>query len=935
MFSADTNGRMSAKCIIPRLIFHHGFGRKTAILGFHVRKVMKAGHYNLATVAFSLLAAVSTPAAVFYVNVNSTNPVAPYSTWATAATAIQDAAGLATSGDFVWVTNGVYQTGGLKENIPDITNRVVITNAVTVQSINGPLVTVIQGYQPPAVSNAMSAVRCALVQSGGILGGFTLTGGQAGQGNFVNGGGVMGFGAGLVSNCIITGNRSAGAGGGVYECTLVNCLLTSNTAVAGGGIGSATAYNCTIVGNNATNYGGGVYGGNTYNSIVYYNTAATAGTSNYDFAKLSYSCTSPAASGTSNITPAPAFVNLAGGDFHLQIGSPCIDTGLNGLAETPNDLDGNPRIVDSTVDMGAYENQNTATVHYVSLTSTNPVAPYTVWSTAATNIQDAIGAAQAGEIVLASNGIYNLGGTTNRVSITNPVTVLAYAGPHGTTISGGSQMRCVYVGTNALLSGFTLTGGMSQNNGAGAWCEASGVVSNCVFTGNVVLNGDGGGVFGGTVWSSVLSSNSATYGGGGAFASLINCTIVTNSAVGDHGGGAYESVVSNCTVVSNWAYSGGGGVSLSMVYNSTVTSNLSSLGAGGAEMSTSHGCVFTGNHGGVGGGTSTGTNFNCTITGNQAATGGGTYNSTNYDCLISSNTATVGVGGGAWDGTLYNCILLGNQATNTAASEGEGGGSYQSLLVNCTVVNNLAANAGGGAYGGMLDNCIVYYNSAPTGSNWYGNNPAYCCTVPPGLQAGNFFDFSNAPVFVNLAAGDLHQQTNSPTINGGNNTYLNAYAAANPALLTNDFDGNPRIVGGTVDLGAYEYQGSDLGLPIPIPWLIQYDLPTDGSADYVDSDGDGMNNWQEWIAGTDPTKPSSVLKMLVPAPTNNPPGLVVTWASVPNRTYDVQRATGFTFPAVFQLQAANVAGRIGTTSWTDTNATGPGPFFYRVEVNSP
>src|SRR5437762_10342366 len=81
---------------------------------------------------------------VFYVDVNSLNPTAPYTNWATAARTIQDAVDATQVGDRVLVTNGVYSAGG--RALSDlIVNRLVIDKAITVQSVHGPDVTVIDG----------------------------------------------------------------------------------------------------------------------------------------------------------------------------------------------------------------------------------------------------------------------------------------------------------------------------------------------------------------------------------------------------------------------------------------------------------------------------------------------------------------------------------------------------------------------------------------------------------------------------------------------------------------------------------------------------------------------------------------------------------------------------------------------------------------------
>jgi len=225
-------------------------------------------------------------------------------------------------------------------------------------------------------------------------------------------------------------------------------------------------------------------------------------------------------------------------------------------------------------------------------------------------------------------------------------------------------------------------------------------------------------------------------------------------------------------------------------------------------------------------------------------------------------------------------------------------------------------------------NCIIYGNDAQGGANYTSLGELgplvldNCCTTPdPGGFDGSVGNITNEPTFANPVSGDFHFQSNSPCINAGNNAYV---------TNTNDLGGNPRIVGGTVDIGAYEYQTPTS--VISYAWLQQYALPTDGSADYTDTDGDGMNNYQEWIVGTDPTNPLSALKMLSPMATNSPAGLLVSWVSVNTRVYYLQSSTNLEARPAFSTIQSNIVGQTGTTTYTDTTASNRGPYFYRVGV---
>jgi len=143
----------------------------------------------------------------------------------------------------------------------------------------------------------------------------------------------------------------------------------------------------------------------------------------------------------------------------------------------------------------------------------------------------------------------------------------------------------------------------------------------------------------------------------------------------------------------------------------------------------------------------------------------------------------------------------------------------------------------------------------------------------------------------------MRLQSNSPCINAG-------YNGCAPS--GSDLDGNPRIVGGRVDIGAYEFQ-SPTSL-ISYAWLQQYCLPTDGSVDTIDSDGDGMSNWQEWRAGTNPTNALSCLAMLAPSCSTNSPGVTVNWQSVQGINYYLQRKQQPRRAAAFQLHSKQYRG---------------------------
>jgi hypothetical protein len=597
-------------------------------------------------------------------------------------------------------------------------------------------------------------------------------------------------------------------------------------------------------------------------------------------------------------------------------------------------------------------------VLFVDAHSTNAVPPFASWATAASVIQDAIDWSKAGDTVLVTNGVYQVGGralaeamSTNRVAITNSITLQSVNGPEFTIIQGyqvpqaiygTDAVRCAFLGDGAVMIGFKLTNGATSGaaqRGGAVWCQSSSAnLSNCVLVGNAA-SFTGGAVFQGTLNGCTLSSNYSGFVGGAAdSATLINCTLLGNTAKnsggavdscivsncsfignrafvdsgGDGGGAARASSLNNCILTGNSAPSYGGGAYDCRLTNCVLLGNSCSFWGGGAAYCNLTNCTLVGNSAKYGGGAHAGQLLNCTILSNSAISlGGGTSEATLWRCNISSNSSGV-AGGGAYQGALYNCQLVGNRAAY-------GGGASSGSFSNCSLAANSATNSGGGTYTSLLNNCIVYYNDAPTNENWYAGTLNCCCTFP--LPTNGINNITEPPLFVDLANTDLHLQSNSPCLNSG----CNGYTPAGP-----DFEGALRLAGGTVDIGAYEFQSPNS--TISYAWLQQHGFPHDGSADESDPDADGMSNWQEWIAGSDPTNSASKLVMFSPVRSNSPPIVTLSWSSVTNRTYVLERSSNLLAQSPFSVLRSNIPGRLNVAEFTDTNAPIYSPAFYRVRA---
>ena len=453
---------------------------------------------------------------------------------------------------------------------------------------------------------------------------------------FQNGGGVY---QGTLNNCFISGNSANMTGGGSYRATLSSCTVVSNGIFGAAAVTASSLTNCIIYYNSGGNSSGSTFSyccttplpsgpGNFTNPPQFFmdgihltssspcigvGTNVTTGT---DIFGQPWAV--PPSIGCAEWQPTPVImppqIQLTGVPVGFMVGplavngqppftfqwfkdgAPLQDNGHFGGSQMTNLVATGIKLSDAgsyqLVMSNSFGMVTSAVaqlvVHYVDAACTHPQPPYTNWATAATNIQDAIDAAAAGEIVLVTNGVYATGGrtipfsSTNRVVLDKALTVASVNGYTSTTIQGAWDpvstngplaVRCAWLTTNAILCGFTLGNGAtgtgnviggSTDSGGGVFCTSTNsVVSNCVLTNNFSVSG--GGICSGTLNNSLVVSNVATYGGGGAYyTTLNNCTVVDNytaSLVNDSGAGTYNCAVWNSIVLNNadnWPFPFGG-----------------------------------------------------------------------------------------------------------------------------------------------------------------------------------------------------------------------------------------------------------------------------------------------------------------------------------------------------------------------------------------
>jgi len=622
----------------------------------------------------------------------------------------------------------------------------------------------------------------------------------------------------ILTNCVFIGNTAnsrmynngagEGNGGGMVNRedsspTLINCAFIGNSASNCGGamdsdgnythtVSSPNLINCTFVGNSAGDRGGGMYQGSGYmtltNCIMWDNTAELGNAmylhEGYQVdatVTISYSDIEGGQSGfyieqgctliwgDGNIDSNPLFADVDGADnapgteddnLRLLPWSPCIDAGDNLVVTVDTDLDGKPRIVNGTVDMGAYEHQPPRVIYVdTDAVGANDGSSWEDAFNTYIGLQTALAVASSGDQIRVAQGVYKPDITNG---IVPPSRSATFQVKNGVTIKGG------YAGFGAPdpdardieLYETILTGDLNGDDEP----DFVNYGDNCYHVVTGTETDTTAGLDGFTIRGGNANSSQPHDRGGGMFngqhsgPTVTNCRFEGNWA-GFRGGGMYNAdycglTVTGCTFSGNWAGVGGGMSndedSTTVVTDCTFSANHATSTGGGMHNEESSslplivtGCTFSGNSASdCGGGMRNNGQdgpcnpivMDCIFSGNWADTGGGMYNNGDEDhgtcspiltnCTFTGNLADNKGGGmynygneGACNPELINCTFSGNSA-------GDQGGGMENrysnpILTNCIFTNNSAGDEGGGMHNyetvSTISGCTFIGNSAPGG----------------------------------------------------------------------------------------------------------------------------------------------------------------------------------------------------------------------------
>jgi hypothetical protein len=358
------------------------------------------------------------------------------------------------------------------------------------------------------------------------------------------------------------------------------------------------------------------------------------------------------------------------------------------------------------------------------------------------------------------------------------------------TISGKDAVEVLSVSSDvtANLSGVTIARG-SASVGGGLYNSGTMTIADATMTDNwasssVFLGGLGGGLYN----AGVMTITDSTFAN--------NWTARENL-----GGGLYNAgtmTVSDSTFDHNWAWYGGG------------------IGNDGTMTVT--GCTVTDNWGRSDGGVTndrggTMTLTNSTIANNSVQNQGGGFTSSGKmviaNCTIAGNLAPWGGGGlDAYIGTTM--ITNSTIADNDVASGLTGGGLFVqsgTAVLNNTIVALNTSDATtptdiyiAPGYGGAVSSTSAYnlIGSGGSGGLVNGQNGNQVGVANPGLDPNGLQNNGGPTRTIALLQG-------SPAIDAGSNA-LAVDAQGNGLPTDQRGPGFPRIVGGTVDVGAYEFK---------------------------------------------------------------------------------------------------------------------------------